>query len=119
MMYRKSCKMATVESYAELIKRILREHAQIKPSYGDIAVEVIFDDAQGHYEIMHAGWVGDRRVHGSALHVDLRGGKIWIQHDGTERGVATELLEAGVPASDMVLAFHAPEDRKHTPFATG
>jgi hypothetical protein len=61
--------------------------------------------------------VGDRRIHGSALHVDLRGGKIWIQHDGTERGVANEFLEAGVPPGDLVLAFHAPHQRKHTPFA--
>jgi hypothetical protein len=111
--------MATVETYPELIKRVIREHAQIKPSYEGIAVEVICDDAQGHYELMCAGWVGDRRVHGPALHIDLRDGKIWIQHDGTERGVATELLEAGVPATDLVLAFHAPGDRKHTPFAVG
>ena len=35
--------MANVKDYAELIKRVLREHAEIKPSYGDIAVEMIFD----------------------------------------------------------------------------
>lgn len=111
--------MATVRDYAELIKHVLREHAQLKPSYEGIAVELICDDTQGHYEIMLAGWVGDRRVHGSALHIDLRDGKIWIQHDGTERGVATEFMEAGVPPTDLVLAFHAPDDRKHTPFAIG
>jgi len=111
--------MVTVEPYAELIKRVVREHARIKPSYENIAVEVICDDAQGHYEVMYAGWVGDRRVHGSALHIDLRDGKIWIQHDGTEHGVATEFMAAGVPPKDLVLAFHAPEDRKHTPFAAG
>ena len=110
--------MASLDVYRDLIKRTLREHAALKPSYGDIVVEVIFDDAQGHYEVMHAGWVGDRRVHGSALHVDLVDGKIWIQHDGTERGIAAELLEAGVPPSDLVLAFHAPDQRKHTKFAT-
>jgi hypothetical protein len=63
--------MAEVESHAELIKRVLRQHAAHKPSYGDIVTEVIFDDAQGHYELMYAGWHGDRRVHDSAIHVDL------------------------------------------------
>jgi hypothetical protein len=68
---------------------------------------------------MCAGWVGDRRVYGSAIHIDLKGDKLWIQFEGTERGVAAELLEAGVPSQHMVLAFHAPDVRKHTPFATG
>ena len=53
--------MATVENYAELIKQVLRDHAQIKPSYENIAVEVICDDAQGHYEVMYAGEPPGRR----------------------------------------------------------
>jgi hypothetical protein len=30
-------------SYADILKRIIREYAEIKPSYGDIQVETIFD----------------------------------------------------------------------------
>lgn len=78
---------------------------------------MILDDAQGHYELMYAGWHGDRRVHGSAIHVDLRDGKIWVQFDGTAPGVAAEFLEAGVPKDRIVLAFHSPDQRKLTPFA--
>lgn len=111
--------MGQVSSYAEIIKRILREHATIKPSYGEVEVEVICDDALGHYELMYAGWHGQERIHGSAIHLDLRNGKVWIQHDGTERGVANELLEAGVPADHIVLAFKPPFQRPLTQFATG
>ena len=39
-----------------------------------------------HYELMYAGWNGPYRIHGSVLHVDIRNGKVWIQHDGTEEG---------------------------------
>jgi len=46
-------------------------------------------------------------------------GKIWIQYDGTNRPVADELLEAGVPQEDIVLAWHPAELRHHTGFATG
>jgi hypothetical protein len=35
-------------------------------------------------------------------------GKIWIQHDGTEIGIANELVKLGVPKDDIVLAFHEP-----------
>ena len=51
------------------------------------------------------------------IHADIVNGKIYIQHDGTEDGIATDLEIAGVPKSDIVLAFHAPELRKHTEYA--
>jgi hypothetical protein len=31
--------------------------------------------------------------------------KIWIQQDETEDGIASDLLEAGVPKEDIVLGF--------------
>ena len=55
---------------------------------------------------------GQRKVY-----VDIRDGKIWIQHDGTGDGIANELLAAGVPHEKIVLAFHHPHKRKYTPFA--
>ncbi len=111
--------MAPLTSYPEIVKRIIREYAAFKPSYGDVQVETIFDDTQGHYELTYAGWHGRRRIHGSVLHVDIRNDKIWIQHDGTERGIADDLLEAGIPKEHIVLAFHSPELREHTEFAVG
>ncbi len=53
------------------------------------------------------------------IHVDIRDGKIWIQHDGTEEGIANDLMAAGVPQSDIVLGFHPPSERAYTPFAVG
>ncbi|MBD2413457.1 XisI protein [Nostoc calcicola FACHB-3891] len=41
-----------------------------------------------------------------------------MQHDGTEVGIATLLLEQGVPREDIVLAFHSPYMRQFTEFAT-
>ncbi|HSK03408.1 MAG TPA: XisI protein [Kofleriaceae bacterium] len=111
--------MAAIASYADILKRIIREYAEIKPSYGDVQVEAIFDDAQGHYELMYAGWHGSRRIHGSVIHADIRDGKVWIQHDGTEQGIADDLVEAGIPKEHIVLAFHPPSKRPFTSFATG
>jgi hypothetical protein len=51
------------------------------------------------------------------MHIDIKNGKIWIQHDGTEVGIATILLEEGVPKDDIVLAFHSPDMREFTEFA--
>lgn len=36
-------------------------------------------------------------VYGIIIHVDIRDGKIWIQRDFTEEGVASELVDLAVP----------------------
>ncbi len=57
-----------------------------------------------------------RRGHGSVIHVDVRDGRVLIQHDGTEAGIASELVEAGVPKENIVLAFRPVERRPYTGF---
>ncbi|MFS0516830.1 element excision factor XisI family protein [Nostoc sp. UIC 10607] len=44
-------------------------------------------------------------------------GKIWIQLDGTEEGVATELVRAGILKARIVLGFQSEELRKDSEFA--
>ncbi len=66
---------------------------------------------------MYAGWNGPYRIHGSVLHLDIREGKVWIQYDGTEEGIADELVAAGIPPERIVLAFKSPDIRPHTGFA--
>jgi hypothetical protein len=106
-----------VEEYREIIKGVIREYAAFDPSTGDVEAETVFDDERGHYELLYTGWEDWRRVHGSVIHIDLRGDKVWIQHDGTEAGVALELEAAGIPREQIVLGFHHPSKRKHTPYA--
>lgn len=53
-----------------------------------------------------------------ALFFDMRlkEGKIWIEVDGTEGGVAYDLLRAGVQKEDIVLGFLHPNRRKLVEF---
>ena len=111
--------MDKLTRYGELIQDILREYASYKPSYGQIEVEVVVDPVQRHFEMINVGWNGQERIHGCTVHVDIRDGKIWIQHDGTEEGIANRLVEAGVPKSDIVLGFQTPLQRRCTEFAVG
>jgi hypothetical protein len=61
----------------------------------------------------------EQRVHGTVLHVDILGDKLWIQYDGTARPIAEALVQAGVPQDHSVLGFQPPDMRPHTGFATG
>jgi hypothetical protein len=51
------------------------------------------------------------------IHIDIVDGKLWIQHDGTERGVARDLEVAGIPKDRMVLAFQHISRRQHGDYA--
>ena len=103
--------------YRELIKEIICEYAQHKPSVGDIETEVIFDEASDHYELIHTGWNRMFRVHGAVIHIDIRNGKIILQHDGTPDAIAEILVARGVPKDRIVLAFKPPDIRPDTGFA--
>jgi hypothetical protein len=109
--------MEQINYYRETIRKLIQEYAQYQPSRGDVQIEVIFDEANDHYELIYSGWNGPYRIHGSVLHLDIRNEKIWIQHDGTEDGIANELVKAGIPRDRIVLAFKSPALRRHTDFA--
>jgi len=84
---------------------------------GEVELQLIFDTERDHYQLVHAGWHQHRRKYGCLIHMDIKAGKIWIQHDGTERGVANELVELGVPKEHIVLAYQPPYKRPYTAFA--
>ncbi len=111
--------MNRLDQYRHILRSVIQDYASCRPCHGNIESEAIVDDTLGHYEVVRVGWDGDRRVHGSVIHIDIRGDKIWVQYDGTNRPVAEELLAAGIPREDIVLAFHPAEVRPLTGYAVG
>jgi hypothetical protein len=109
--------MDPLDPWRDAIERILTEHAVIANAYGDIRSEVIADRKRDRYLLVDVGWKGLERVHDALVHVDVIEGKLWIQYDGTEEGVATQLVAEGVPHDRIVLAFKPPDVRKYTDFA--
>lgn len=101
----------------ELIERIISDYAKLKYAHGDIERLEVFDRDHDRYLLMISGRENGRRVHGCIIHVDIINGKFWIRRDGLEQGVATDLLEAGVPKDQIVLAFKSPQMRALTEFA--
>ncbi|MEM7130094.1 MAG: XisI protein [Chloroflexota bacterium] len=111
--------MGKLDSYRESIQQIISGYIKRLSDSGDNRLEPVFDTVHNHYLLIEAGWRGERRVYGNLIHIDIKEEKIWIQHDGTEIGIANELMEMGVPKEDIVLGFHSPFMRQHTEFALG
>lgn len=109
--------MEKLSLYRDCIKKVIDRHS-IPSAYGDSEIQHIFDLKNDHYQLVHTGWHDSERLYGCIIHLDIKGGKIWIQYDGTEDGVADQLVELGVPQEDIVLAYHPPFKRKYTGFGT-
>jgi len=109
--------MATLDKYRYLIQQVLTEYTKIPYAYGQIQIETIFDPTSDRYLLMIVGWNQDKRIHGCLVHIDIINGKLWIQRDGTENGIASELVAAGIPKEQIVLGFHPSEVRQHTEYA--
>ncbi len=111
--------MNNVTRYREIVCRLIEEYAGYKPTHGDIRTEAVVDREHDHYEVMHVGWDGGRRVHGSIIPINIRGGKVWIEHNGTDARIGEELVAAGIPRTDIVLGFQPAEVRPQTSYGVG
>ncbi|MCF4970603.1 XisI protein [Nostoc sp. CMAA1605] len=111
--------MEKIDQYRTYIQHLLTEYAKGSPSDDKVETQLIFDSEQDHYQVVYTGWKNRRPMYGCVLHLDIKNDKIWIQYDGTEVGIANELVELGVLKEDIVLAFHEPLVRQYTGFAVG
>jgi XisI protein len=104
-------------NYRNLVKQLLTKYLSYQNSEDPIEMEAIFDEKRDRYLLLHIGWRDEERIHGCPIHIDIKDGKIWIQRDFTEAGLAQELVELGIPKNDIVLAFRSPFVRQFTGFA--
>ncbi len=109
--------MDIIEEYRQKIEQILKDYIAIPYSYGDIKAQLIISNDRNNYLVMTSGWQNKKRVHGCIIHLEIIDDKIWIHRDGTEYGIANELLDAGIPKDKIVLGFHPADIRQYTDFA--
>ena len=107
--------MDTLEYYRNAIKELLTRFSR---SSEEIESQILFDTEHDHYQLTQVGWKNKHRIYGCVLHLDIKGGKIWIQHNGTECEIAHELVKMGIPKDHIVLGFQSPFKRQFTDFAT-
>ena len=111
--------MDRMSHYRVLIERLLREQNDLAARCPEEGIEplYVFDEERDLYLLMDTGWAKGKRVQNLYLYVRLKDGKIWIEEDWTEEGLANLLVREGISKDDIVLAFQPPNMRPHTEFA--
>lgn len=109
--------MDKLKKYRQIIRDVLRQYVNISYGSAHSQNQSVSDPQTDQYLIVSTGWSKDGRIHGCLIHVGINNGKVWVQRDGTEDGIANELVQAGIPKEDIVLGFHEPDVRPYTGFA--
>ena len=111
--------MDKLANYRQIIQNALINLDKIANSSSKKKLEtcLIFDENHDHYLWMSIGWINKKKINNTQINIRITNEKIYIEQDWTERGIASQLLEAGIPKEDIVLAFHDPESRELTEFA--
>lgn len=109
--------MEKILKYQEIITHLLEEYAQNWSTGSQLEFEVVFNTERHRYQLVCIGWINDEYIHHVPIHIDIRGGKVWIQKNTTEEYVAEALVARGVPKSDIVLGLQPPDYRKYTEYA--
>ena len=111
--------MAELTEYQTKIKNLLTELAAYGSGDREVESQLVFDVERDHYQLIHVGWRNKHRIYGCVVHLDIKDGKIWIQHNGTEFDIAVKLAEMSITKQNIVNGFHSSYMRQFTEFAVG
>ena len=109
--------MDTLNHYQQAIKAVLTDYLLFIP-HNQLATKLLFDDERSNYALLSVGRIDHRYIHETIIHVEILDGKIWIQYDGTEEGIAEDLVNQGIPRDQIVLGFKPAYIRPYTDYAT-
>ena len=94
------------------IETVLTQYRDYLGNDPETNLDLIFDIRRDRYLLIEHGWQGEHRIYGTLLHLAIADQNIWIHQDGTETGIAPELLQLGVPSDRIVLGYKSPARRE-------
>ncbi len=110
--------MDKLKKYHQIADLIVREIAQKLTTDNNSEALLSIDKSHGQYIILSDGWEGTERNYGPLVHIEVKpNARVWLRCDGTDLEVGQELLDKGILAEDLVLAFYSPAMRKYTHYA--
>lgn len=102
--------MDKLARYRKIVKKIVEKYGIFQSSVGKVETYPICDERNDNYLVIDVGWLAFGRQHAMPLHIRLKGGKVWVEWDGTDQEIVQQLIDAGIPENDIVLGFEQPQE---------
>ncbi len=110
--------MDKLETYRNIIIDTLKEYSKTKSqNLSAVETQLVLDKENNHFFLYRVGWKELERIHYCVFHIDIKEERVWVQEDNTDSIIVDDLLNKGIPKTDIVLGFHAPYKRQFTGFA--
>lgn len=115
--------MDTLEQYRSIIKTLLTQYYDLPatqshlPNSKELSDRLAFDEQHDQYLWFRFGWDDKKLVQHIIIYLSIKDGKIWVEQDSTDLCIVDKLVDAGIPASQIVLGFHHPRKRILTEFS--
>ena len=110
--------METIERYKEIIITELTYRRSIPIlNAPDLERQLVVSKGETEFLLLSYGWHKKRYRHNIVFHLEIKHRKVWIHQDNTDVGIATKLVEGGIPAKDIVLGFLPAYAREMSGFA--
>jgi hypothetical protein len=103
--------MDKLNKYRQILQSIVEKYAAEPRRPEQVPLVPICDNVHDNYLLLRVGWDRLGRTHHTLFHFRIVDGKVRIEHDGIEHGIANDLLEAGIDAADIILAFQKREPK--------
>ena len=102
--------MASARNYSVIVREIFDElnsiiSRQSSPRPDGAETICVRDHDVGNYLIVRYGWRDGHRIRAVSMFVRLQGGRVFIEEDMTDWGLLDRMIEKGIAAEDIVLAF--------------
>lgn len=104
--------------YSAILKNWLNTYANYVNGSKSTDYEVVEDDVHFRYQVVRTGWNDDIFEFNVVFHFQIKPtGKVWLLVNNTDVLVADELVEMGIPKSDIVIGFLPESVRPYSGFA--
>lgn len=107
-----------LRAYGAIISDRLARFVELRKNVPNADYELITDDTHFHYQVVRTGWYDNSFYHKTVFHFQIKPtGKVWLLVNNTDILVTDDLVEMGIPKSDMVIGFLPESMRPYSGFA--
>ena len=89
-------------SYADILKKTLKEATIAQPRLQAIQLYPVCDVDSGHFLVLATGWDKQRWIDTILFHARLVDNQVVIEEDNFEEGLSQALIAAGIKAAHIV-----------------